>query len=102
MRGLAGASVNEPGAEEKLQNPYYLAFDHLLAKLLAADQALNVSEAAFGYATESPDVWLGGVRNWHRNANSRPRNDGMYRVPRICSTLCPTWSCDCLRLRMVV
>jgi len=50
--------MNQSGSKEKWENPYYLAFDLLLAKLLAAEQALNVSEAAFGYANESPEKWL--------------------------------------------
>lgn len=45
-------------SEQNLENPYYPAFDLLLAKLLAADLALAVSEAVFGYATESPEEWL--------------------------------------------
>jgi len=50
-----------PQSQENRKNPYYPAFDLLLAKFLAVDQALNVAEAAFGYATESPDAWLGQI-----------------------------------------
>lgn len=45
------------------RNPYYPAFDVLLAKLLAAEQALNVSEAAFRHATESPQEWLERIQD---------------------------------------
>ena len=50
-----------PERQENRKNPYYPAFDLLLAKLLAAEQALNVSEAAFGYASDSPAEWLGRI-----------------------------------------
>ena len=52
-------SVSE--SEKKRSNPFYPAFDLLLAKLLAAEQALSVSEAAFGYASGSPEEWLGRI-----------------------------------------
>ena len=45
-------------SERRRPNPFYLAFDLLRAKLLAADQALGVSEAVFEHATESPQEWL--------------------------------------------
>ena len=32
------------GSEQKQENPYYPAFDLLLTEMLAAEQALNVSE----------------------------------------------------------
>lgn len=50
--------MSRSASEQNLENPYYAAFDLLLAKLLAADQAVAVSEAAFVYATESPEEWL--------------------------------------------
>ena len=53
--------MRHPERQEKRKNPHYPAFDLLLAKLLAAEQALNVSEAAFGYASGSPEEWLGRI-----------------------------------------
>jgi len=49
--------MSTPKSEERRPNPFYPAFDLLLAKLLAVDQALNVSEAALRPATESSDEW---------------------------------------------
>ena len=46
---------------KKRPNPFYPAFDVLLAKLLAAEQALRVSEALFENALESLDEWLAQI-----------------------------------------
>ena len=45
-------------SEQKQKNPYYPAFDRLLAKLLAAEQALRVSEGTLEHASGSQDEWL--------------------------------------------
>lgn len=50
--------MNQSESGKSRRNPYYPAFDLFLAKLLAAEQALSVSEAAFGHATDSPQEWL--------------------------------------------
>jgi hypothetical protein len=55
--------MNPSGSGQKRENPFYRAFDLLLAKLLAADQAVNVSEAAFGHASESSEEWLERIPN---------------------------------------
>ena len=55
--------MNQSKSGMSRRNPYYPAFDLLLAKLLAAEQALNVSEAAFGHATDSPQEWLKRIPN---------------------------------------
>jgi len=47
-----------PESRQKRPNPYYPAFDLLLAKLLAAEQTLSVSEAVFCHASEMENEWL--------------------------------------------
>jgi len=46
--------VSSPETQKKRPNPFYPAFDLLLAKLLAAEQSLRVSEAAFERVAELP------------------------------------------------
>lgn len=48
--------------QKKSPNPFYPAFDLLLAKLVAAEKALRVSEALFESALESPDEWLAQIQ----------------------------------------
>jgi len=53
--------VSAPETQRRRPNPFYPAFDLLLAKLLAAEQALRVSEALFENALQSPDEWLAQI-----------------------------------------
>jgi len=53
--------VSTRATVKKRPNPFYPAFDLLLAKLLAAEQALCVSEALFENTLESPDEWLAQI-----------------------------------------
>jgi len=53
--------VSAPETQKRRPNPFYPAFDLLLAKLLAAEQALRVSETLFENALESPDEWLSQI-----------------------------------------
>ena len=54
--------MKTPGTEQVPLNPYYPAFDLLLAKLLAAEQAFHVSEAVFENATNLQDEWLAQIQ----------------------------------------
>ena len=54
--------MSVPDTQKTRPNPFYPAFDLLLAKLLAAEQALRVSEALFESALESPDEWLAQIQ----------------------------------------
>lgn len=53
--------MNAPETDHGCRNPFYPALDLLLAKLLAAEQAVGVSEAAFEHASESQDEWLARI-----------------------------------------
>jgi len=49
--------VSAPETQNTPPNPFFSAFDLLLAKLVAAEQALRVSEATFEHASDLPDEW---------------------------------------------
>lgn len=49
--------MSQPERPEKRKNPYYPAFDLLLAKLLAAEEALHVAKAPFADEDVSSAEW---------------------------------------------
>ena len=53
--------MSSPKSDQEPTNPFYSAFDLLLAKLLAAEQAVLVSEAAFKQVVASQDEWLAEI-----------------------------------------